>query len=124
MGKRRAAFSVHQPYADQILRGTKRYEYRTIPTRMRGRVYVYATLKAMTRQTRNLPRGQILGTVEVIACEWCTRIQCYRWKLFAPRRIRPRIPENHPQPIWFYPFDRKINSIAKTQRRQDAENTN
>ena len=104
MANPRAAFSVHQPYAEQILRGTKRYEYRTIPTRIRGRVYVYATLKEFSHSTRPLPRGRVLGTVEVIACEWSTRNQCYRCKLSRPRRIRPRIPPTHPQPVWFYPF--------------------
>ncbi len=100
----RAAFSVHQPYAEQILRGTKKFEYRSIPTRIRGRVYVYATLTIRTRHTANLPRGRILGTVEVIACEWSSQLCCYRWRLSRPRRTRPRIPQNHPQPVWFYPF--------------------
>ena len=108
----RRAFSVYQPYAEQILRGTKKYEYRTVPTRIRGRVYIYATLKQVGRSTRHLPRGRILGTVEVIACEWSRHLRCYRWKLSAPRRIRPRIPQNHPQPVWFYPFSR-----AADQRR-------
>jgi|SRR5438132_7090744 len=99
----RAAFSVHQPYAEQILRGTKKYEYRTIPTRIRGRVYVYATLKSSGSFSR-LTSGRVLGTVEVIACEWSPNLRCYRWKLAEPRRIRPRIPKNHPQPVWFYPF--------------------
>jgi hypothetical protein len=113
----RAAFSVHQPYAERILRGTKKYEYRSKPTLIRGRVYVYATLKGPMR----LPRGRILGTVEVIACEWSSNLRCYRWKLSAPRRIRPRIPKNHPQPVWFYPFTLKKNAIAKPQRHRDAE---
>ena len=104
MPKPRVAFSVHQPYAEQILRGTKKYEYRSIPTRIRARVYVYATLKLLSRG-KGLLRGQVLGTVEVIACEWCERNQCYRWKLSRPRRTRPRIPAHHPQPVWFYPFD-------------------
>ncbi len=99
----RRAFSVYQPYADRILRGTKRYEYRSIPTRIRGRVYVYASLK-FTARARGMIRGRILGTVEVIACEWSPRLRCYRWKLSRPRRIRPRVPLNHPQPVWFYPF--------------------
>ncbi len=96
MPSSRAAFSVHQPYAEQILRGTKKYEYRTIPTRIRGRVYIYATLK-ISRQFRqkraNLPRGQILGTVEVIACEWSPRDECYRWKLCPPPPKRTPPPQ-------------------------------
>ena len=106
MPRTRAAFSVHQPYADQILRGTKKYEYRTIPTHIRGRVYVYATLKTIIYPSKHLPRGRIIGTVQVIACEWSRHLHCYRWKLSHPRRIRPRAPKNHPQPIWFYPFRR------------------
>jgi hypothetical protein len=99
----RRAFSVHQPYADQILRGTKKYEYRSRPTRIRGRVYIYASLKSRPH-TASLIRGRIVGTVEVIACEWSARDRCYRWKLSHPKRIHPRIPKNHPQPVWFYPF--------------------
>ena len=106
MTRTRAAFSVHQPYADQILRGTKKYEYRTIPTHIRGRVYVYATLKTIINPSKHLPHGRIIGTVQVIACEWSRHLHCYRWKLSHPRRIRPRSPKNHPQPIWFYPFRR------------------
>lgn len=101
----RAAFSVHQPYADQILRGAKKYEYRSIPTHIRGRVYIYATLKTLA-SSKHLPRGRILGTVKVIACEWSNRDGCYRWRLSSPRRMRPRPPKNHPQPVWFYPFGR------------------
>jgi hypothetical protein len=104
MAHSRAAISVHQPYADQILRGIKKYEYRSIPTRVRGRVYIYATLKTVTHHTGNLPRGRILGTVEVISCDWSSHLRCYRWKLSRPRRMRPRTPQNHPQPVWFYPF--------------------
>jgi len=116
MARSRAAFSVHQPYAEQILRGIKKYEYRTIPTSIRGRVYVYATLKEFSRSP--LPRGRILGTVELIACEWSTRNQCYRWKLSAPRRIRPRIPRNHPQPVWFYPFRSREKPLRRPRTIQ------
>src|SRR5947207_14519979 len=100
MAATRAAFSVHQPYAEQLVSGSKKYEYRTIPTRIRGRVYIYATLKMVIPHTKKLPRGRILGTVEIIACQWCPRSDCYRWKLSDPRRIRARIPQNHPQPVW------------------------
>ena len=104
----RRAFSVHQPYADQILRGTKKYEYRSRPTHIRGRVYIYASIKSRQRKSQ-LIQGRILGTVEVISCHWSPRLNCYRWKLSRPKRIRPRIPRNHPQPVWFYPFSAKRN---------------
>src|SRR4051795_5225478 len=37
------ALSVRQPYAEQIMRGTKVIEYRSVPTHVRGRVYIYAS---------------------------------------------------------------------------------
>jgi hypothetical protein len=113
----RRALSVKQPYAEQILLGRKKYEYRSIATRIRGRIYIYATLKPLDHTNLHLPRGQIIGTVEITGCEWSKRQNCYRWKLSRPRRIRPCIPLNHPQPVWFYPFNRKTNAIAKAQRR-------
>jgi len=112
----RRALSVQQPYAEQILRGTKKYEYRSIPTRIRGRVYIYATLKPVDHTNCRLPRGRIIGTVEITGCEWSERDSRYRWKLSRPRRIRPCIPRNHPQPVWFYPFSQRASAIS-TQRR-------
>lgn len=38
------ALSVRQPYAEYIMRRTKRVEYRTIRTNIRGRIYIYASL--------------------------------------------------------------------------------
>ena len=37
------ALSVCQPFAEQILSGEKRIEYRSLPTNIRGRVYIYAS---------------------------------------------------------------------------------
>lgn len=37
------ALSVRQPLAEQIMRGTKKIEYRNIHTNIRGRVYIYAS---------------------------------------------------------------------------------
>ena len=34
------ALSVHQPYAERIMRGTKRVEFRSRPTNIRERAYV------------------------------------------------------------------------------------
>jgi|SRR6185436_6310848 len=101
----RRALSVKQPYAEQILLGRKKYEFRSLPTQIRGRVYIYATLKPTDGAAEHLPRGRIVGTVQIDGCEWSGRHNCYRWKLSRPRRIRPCIPRNHPQPVWFYPFN-------------------
>ncbi len=39
------AISIRQPWVEQILRGLKRKEYRDVPTNIRERVYLYASLK-------------------------------------------------------------------------------
>ena len=38
--------SIRQPYVELILRGKKRQEYRSRPTHIRGRVYLYAGIKS------------------------------------------------------------------------------
>jgi hypothetical protein len=42
--KNMRALSIHQPYAEQILRGKKKVEYRSRPTNIRERIYIYASL--------------------------------------------------------------------------------
>jgi hypothetical protein len=37
------AISIQQPFVEQILRSVKKYEYRSQPTTVRGRVYLYAS---------------------------------------------------------------------------------
>ena len=39
------ALSIRQPYAEQILRGTKRFEYRSRRTAIRERVYILRELQ-------------------------------------------------------------------------------
>ncbi len=59
------ALNIRQPYAEQIMRGTKRVEYRTQPTKVRERVYIYASLtpgdelefKRMKAQPGDFPVG-------------------------------------------------------------------
>jgi predicted transcriptional regulator len=97
------ALSVRQPFADQIMRGTKQIEYRSRPTRVRGRIYIYASLTPASSRGVDLPRGVIVGTVEI---HNCTRGQeDYRWHLRDPKQLsRPRKPKGKPQPVWFNPF--------------------
>jgi hypothetical protein len=40
--KRMSALSLRQPHAEQVLRGKKKIEYRSMPTSKRERVYIYA----------------------------------------------------------------------------------
>jgi hypothetical protein len=38
------ALSIRQPHAEAIMRGTKKIEYRSGPTKIRGDIYIYASL--------------------------------------------------------------------------------
>lgn len=109
------ALSVRQPFAEQILAGLKHFEYRSRPTRRRGRVYLYASKILHEDQTEwqqlrltpnDILTGHLIGTVEIIDCDWSEQHRCYRWHLRSPRRIPPLRPRNHPQPTWFYPFSK------------------
>jgi len=106
------ALSVRQPYAEQILRGSKRIEYRSVPTKIRERVYIYASLtpgdaqdfRAMKAQPGDFPTGVLVGIVEIVNCTGESGDYC--WHLARPERLKQLLkPENHPQPVWFYPFD-------------------
>lgn len=63
------ALSIRQPYAEQILRGKKKIEYRSRPTNIRERVYIYAGMnpgmteawEEMKMQPGDLPTGVWLG---------------------------------------------------------------
>jgi hypothetical protein len=111
---RMRALSIKQPFAEQVLRGTKKFEYRSRPTTIRGRVYVYASLKPRPRQDWNglafgradVPFGALVGTVEVVGCRRLAE-DGYAWALASPKRLRrPIEPTEHPQPVWFFPFDK------------------
>ena len=102
------ALSIRQPYAEQILIGEKRIEYRTIPTNIRERVYIYASLKHAPCGEFNinelqLPYGMIVGSVEIIGCD--QNGFEYAWYLANPKRLKkPMKPKGKPQPVWFNPF--------------------
>lgn len=107
------AISIRQPFAELILRGLKREEYRSQPTRIRERVYIYAALakageaadwRRISRERRSLPTGVVVGTVKIVECRWDGRRMCYAYQLAAPRRLRrPLMPTNHPQPRFWRP---------------------
>ncbi len=75
-GDIRLALSIRQPYVEEIMQGTKRIEYRTIPTTIRGTVFIYASLEAgdeqgfakLKKQVGDLPTGHVVGTVEITGC--------------------------------------------------------
>jgi len=105
------ALSVRQPFAEQILRGIKTVEYRSRPTNIRERVYIYASRQPaahevfakMQMEPADLPQGLIVGSVEVVGCTESSG--GFRWHLAMPKRLaRPLRPKNRPQPVWFNPF--------------------
>ncbi|QDK42732.1 hypothetical protein DOM21_14990 [Bacteriovorax stolpii] len=105
--------SIQQPFVEQILQGKKNYEYRSRPTKIRGRVYLYASLtpghisrwKGTGFEPGELATGLIVGSVEIIDCKWFPKLNCYGYELANPKRYKAPIkPENRAQPCWFYPF--------------------
>ncbi len=112
--ERMRALSIRQPAAEAIMRGAKDVEYRKRSTNIRGRIYIYASLgrsdpaeeegdlkrwKMTDASLEDLPRGVIVGTVELYDSEGG------EWYLRNPVRAeRLRKPKKRPQPIWFYPF--------------------
>jgi hypothetical protein len=107
------AISIRQPLVEQILRGEKRFEYRSRRTRIRERVYLYASARpfddpALWRKLKavpgQLPAGVIVGSVEIVGCEWSYEDDCYAYELANPRRLpQQRIPTNQPQPVFWRP---------------------
>jgi predicted RNA-binding protein with PUA-like domain len=125
------ALSVRQPWADLIMRGDKTIEVRSIRTNIRDRVHVYASLGGVdvderVRVTReygldidSLPRGVLVGTVEIVGCRPLTVRDSraaafpvsradttnFAWLLGSPRRAAKLVkPAKHPQPVFFKPF--------------------
>lgn len=113
------ALSIRQPHAEAIMRGVKSIEFRSRLTKVRDRIYIYASLGRYRAEEEaemmemygiedvdcnDLPRGVLIGTVELWDCtgsggnyDWHVRKPVLADKLLAPTR--------HPQPIWFNPFD-------------------
>lgn len=103
------ALSIRQPWAELIMLGEKDTENRGRATNVRGRIAIYASLSEQDLEEaedyqlslHRLPRGVIIGTVELFDCDEG------KWKLRDPQRLAtPLKPTAHPQPVWFYPFGR------------------
>jgi hypothetical protein len=82
------ALSIKREYAEAIMRGTKRIEYRTWKTKFRGLLVVHASG----------PGGALLGTVEVTDCvgspgEW-------EWNLKNPCPFASPIPAKGRLMLW------------------------
>jgi hypothetical protein len=91
------ALSIRQPYVEAIFRGTETEEFPSRPTGIRGRVYLYASLRSGDAEYGEslgipgyrhaaLPRGGIVGSVEIVGREWDKAERCFAWKLARPTR--------------------------------------
>ncbi|WP_437193274.1 SNF2-related protein [Planctomicrobium sp. SH527] len=110
------ALSIRQPWAELILRGEKTVEYRSQATTVRGKVYIYASLAKLDpgyeQIEGDLPRGLIVGTVEITSCE--NGNGDFEWILSNPQRLaEPIAPKEQPQPVWFFPFGRPEEEHAE-----------
>jgi hypothetical protein len=108
------ALSIRQPYAELILRGIKRIEYRSRPTKIIGeRFYIYAARKwagvighasgSQDVREGEAPTGVIVGTATITECRRDNGH--FEWHLSDVKRmLHPRKPKRMPQPVWFNPF--------------------
>jgi len=71
------AISIKRVFAERIMDGTKKIEYRTWPTKHRGALVIHASG----------PGGALLGVVEVVGCNWNDKDQVWEWELSNPRRL-------------------------------------
>ena len=54
MPRRLKAISLRQPWAEEIMLGIKTIEYRRTPTKVRGPIYIYASLGRVDPEAENL----------------------------------------------------------------------
>lgn len=109
------AISIQQPFVEEILRGKKKYEYRSRQTHIRGRVYLYASQrpgeasrwKKLGFEPGELPAGVIVGSVEIVDCEEFGPDD-FGYRLKNPKRYKKHLkPKSQPQPLFFFPFGKK-----------------
>lgn len=131
------ALGIRQPWVELILRGTKTTEVRVVPTKVRGTIYLYASRtpgageiveRAISQhgiEMSSLPRGVLVGTVELVDCRLCRAADAaaacvpvdvvqnrYGWVLENPQRLEaPLKPRFLPYGIWFYPFVRRNGAV-------------
>lgn len=94
----------------------KEIEYRNYPTDVRGIVYIYASATRYPAEDEedmqsefgldlgSLPRGVIVGTIEVYDCQQSPEGR-YEWFLRSPSRLtKPLKPKRKSEQSWFFPF--------------------
>jgi hypothetical protein len=137
----RIALGIQQPWAELILRGIKTLEIRSQPTRLRGRIYLYASKRASPLpaaaaaakrhqiDVESLPFGVLVGTVNLVGCRPCRakdqQAACvpanllegqFAWELSQPQPLAlPLKVRFLPYGVWFYPFKRRPGGSARQQ---------
>jgi hypothetical protein len=103
------ALSIRQPLSELILLGEKTKEYRSRRTLIRDRVYLYAGKKVAVVEgfpeveAALLPRGVIVGSVEIVGCKG-NKKDGFIWLLSRPVRYpTPLVPIGVPQPGFWQP---------------------
>jgi hypothetical protein len=103
-GDRFPAISIRQPAADQIVRGTKRRDVRSRPSRFRGWILIHAS---QTLRRGDLPkgapepeRGKLLGLARLDVCVKDGDGWSYVWA--KPQRFRVAVPCRGHYSIPFY----------------------
>jgi hypothetical protein len=126
------ALSIHQPWAELIMLGRKRYELRTWKTGFRGQIAVHASFGMDHRlddyegarqaglPIEKLERGAIVGTVELVDCTPFARSMAnemlanrahfsgwlqnlWAWELQRPERLRDPVPYRGRQGLFRIP---------------------
>jgi hypothetical protein len=136
------ALGIRQPWAELILRGIKTIEVRTLPTSIRGPIYLYSSktiadtepardaAAAARLNVEELPRGVLVGTVEITDCRSCLLEDANNaclpadlltgklgWRLKNPQRLETPLKVRFlPYGVWFYPFRRKSETPSRPRR--------
>jgi len=91
------AISVRQPAADQIVRGTKRHDVRSRPSKFRGWILIHASQtfrRADLSKTAPEPeRGKLLGIARLEDCVKEGDGWSYVWA--KPQRFRVAVRRSH-----------------------------
>jgi hypothetical protein len=105
------AISIRQPFVELILTGKKKLEYRSRPTNVRGRVWLYASLtpvddprswRKADKEPGSLPTGVIVGSVEIVGCKEIGPGE-FGYVLESPKRCEPWKSPKHAQPVFWRP---------------------
>lgn len=82
------AISIKQPWANQIIFGNKKIEYRSWPTKYRGDVLICSSKKSEPGACASALIGHAIGIVEIVDCTG-NHEDGFEWHLETPRPITP-----------------------------------